>query len=212
MSKRLIWTIALLPLVACARPAPGPVEPATEGALPDAGLPSSGQPDRPFASGTPLMQQRIREVLAEVPGTTGAKRLALARRLLQYGEPAIPQILDALGHEDASVRTLAAYLLGLHKDPRTLDALSAAQDDADTGVRFEAATALARAGDRRGMPLLVDGLEHRDPRIRSRSIRVLEQATGESFGYKHDDHPADRGAAIARWRSWLTAWAPGGGS
>lgn len=194
MIQRLTGILAAVILSACTPSTP--VDPG----------PEPIEPGRDFAEGTPQMQERIRETLAAVPQTTGKQRLALAQRLMGYGEPAIPELVRALEHHDAGVRTLAAYLLGLHKDPRTFDALARVQGDMDLGVRYEAATALARAGDRRGMPVLIDGLDSRDPRVRSRSIKVLQQTTGETFGYRHDDHPSDRSAAVARWRHWLTAW------
>lgn len=160
---------------------------------------------RPFYAGTPETQAAIDATFARLPDAKGAERLQLAERLMAHGEPALPRLMALLEHEQVEMRLLAAWLLGRWKDPRTLDALDRAQADRHEGVRFEAATALVRAGDARGMRTLVDGLVHSDPRIRSRSIDVLAQVTGERFGYRADDHPHERRAAVARWTAWLDA-------
>ncbi|MDJ0974292.1 MAG: HEAT repeat domain-containing protein [Planctomycetota bacterium] len=191
MPRHLAWSLLGLLLAAC-----------TQGA---GGDPAPDVSPRSFRDGTPATQAAIDEVLVALPGTRGAERLQLAERLMGYGEPVLPRLIELLEHEDEDMRLLAAWLLGRWKDPRTLDALDRAQADRHEGVRFEAATALVRAGDARGMRTLVDGLVHSDPRIRSRSINVLEQVTGERFGYRADDHPHERRAAVARWTSWLEA-------
>ncbi len=191
MSDRLAWTLLGLLLVAC-----------TNSPKSTDGTRSPSEPT-PFYEGTDAMRASIDDILTRLPETEGAERLKLAERLVAYGEPALPRLIETLHHEDPAMRTLAAWLLGRRKDPRTLDALDGALSDGNEGVRYEAATALVRAGDARGMQPLVDGLVHSDPRVRSRSIKVLEQVTGETFAYRADDHPHERRAAVARWTAWL---------
>jgi HEAT repeat protein len=106
---------------------------------------------------------------------------------------------------------MAAYVLGVIKDPRSLDALHVAATGGAERLRFEAATSMLRMDDRRGLPPMIDGLESPDALVRARAILVLEENTGATMGYRADDRPADRAAAVARWRAWLRESGPGGG-
>ena len=98
---------------------------------------------------------------------------------------------------------MSAYVLGMVKDPRSLAALQQATLSKNRLLRFEAATAMVRMGDRRGLSTLIEGLEDRDPLVRARCILVLHERTGETMEYKADDAPGERAAAVARWRAWL---------
>jgi HEAT repeat protein len=74
---------------------------------------------------------------------------------------AAPLVRPLLDDRDAKVRAQAAAALGDASDKGARDALAARLDDADA-VRFEAALALARMGDRRGLPLLLAALRQRE--------------------------------------------------
>jgi bilin biosynthesis protein len=163
---------------------------------------AAGPGDRPWYAGTPKMQRDIRDLIARIPQTAGADRIALGRQLVGYGEPAVPQLVDALQHPDADTRGTAAWLLGMMADPRVSDALSRATRDGERLVRYEAGTALLRLGDDRGLGTVIDGLEDEDPRIRSKSILVLQDRTGDTFGFEPSGGPLDREAAVKRWRVW----------
>ena len=163
---------------------------------------SAGEGNRPWYAGTPQMQEQIRKLLALAPEMTGAGRIELGRRIVGFGEPATPILVDALADPDPAMRGTAAWLLGFMKDPRTSNALARAASDKEKLVRYEASSSLLQIGDPRGMNALLNGLSDADPRIRAKCIGVLEAHTGETFGYRADDRPADRTAAIARWRAW----------
>lgn len=195
----LVAAAALVPLSGC-------TSPRTTAPQDDVGRlkpPREGQGDRPFRLTTPQVQQDIRDLMERVPGATPSQWNQIARKLAAYGEPAVPQLVANLRSSEESVQTISAYVLGVIRDPRTLDALHRATIEANRNVRYEAATAMLRMGDRRGLPTMIDGLEHPDPLIRARAILVLKERTGETFGYRADDRPADRAAAVARWRAWL---------
>lgn len=162
----------------------------------------AGPGNRPWHAGPPEIQEDIRKLLAQVPTTTGAGRVELGRRIVAYGEPAVPILVEALCDPDTDMRGTAAWLLGFFKDPRTANALARACRDCEALVRYEAATSLVRMVDRRGLDTLIRGLEDRDPRIRARCATVLQDATGETFGFQPDDAPVERAAAVARWRAW----------
>jgi hypothetical protein len=162
----------------------------------------AGAGNRPWRAGTPDMQASIRNLVAMAPKTTGAGRIELGRRIVSFGEPATPILVDALSDPDPAMRGQAAWLLGFMKDPRTADALARTASDEDKLVRYEASSALLQIGDPRGLNGVIAGLSDADPRIRQKCIVVLEAHTGETMGFRADDRPAERSAAIARWRAW----------
>lgn len=158
-------------------------------------------PSKPYM-GTQQTRTEIQDLLARVPSSGPGQLAQIQMRLARMGEAAIVPLSDALSHPTVSVRSTAAYALGQIKDPRALDSLASRLADPDEGVRFEVATAMLRMDDHRGTDTMIYGLEHPDPRIRARSILVLQERTGQTKGYKADDAPIDRSAAVARWRAW----------
>lgn len=67
-------------------------------------------------------------------------------------------------------------------------------------------TAIAQAGrekDAQSVPLLVDRLEDDDADVRLFAQQALDRITGQSFGYSYYAAPAERLAAVERWRAWL---------
>ncbi len=168
--------------------------------------------DRPYYRGSAKVQQDIRDLMGRVPGASHRQWADLARKLAGYGEPAVPQLVANLKSHDDDVKVMSAYVLGMIKDPRSLDALYRTTVVASPRVRYEAATSMLRMGDRRALETMVRGLESPDPLVRARAILVLRESTGETFGYKADDVPGERSAAVARWRAWMskTGGAPRG--
>ncbi len=164
--------------------------------------------DREFYRGTLAAQQDIRDLFARVEGAAPHQWAELARKLVAYGEPAVPQMIANLSSHQKSVAVMAAYCLGMIQDPRALDALADAMATPHEQLRYEAATSMLRMGDRRGLPTMIDALENPDPLVRARAILVLKERTGGTMGYTADGRPEDRAAAVARWRAWL---ARGGG-
>lgn len=53
------------------------------------------------------------------------------------------------------------------------------------------------------VPLLVDRLEDPEPDVRFAAIGALQRITGQDLGYRFFAPPAERSAAVARWRQWL---------
>lgn len=167
--------------------------------------------NRPYYEGPEGMGARIEGLLSQAVEAEDKERLELGRRIIAHGEPALPVLLRGLEGPEIERRRISAYLLGLARDPRPLADLDVLRSDPDEELRFEAATAMIRIGDRRGFTTMIDGLEHEDPRMRRRSGGMLRSATGETFGYRHDDHADERRAAVARWRAWAARQpAPGG--
>ena len=189
----LLLTVALAASACCRKPCGPP--PRAEG------IPTA-RAARKYNCGTPKQQEAIADLIAQIPTTSGAARIEVGRLLVAFGEPAMPQLVEALRSPSADTRSTAAWCLGFLGDPRAADPLAAATTDSDKFVRLEAASSLLKLRDRRGLDVLVRGLDDGDPRVRAKCIGLLEQMTGETFGYRADLSPSDRQAAVARWRAW----------
>jgi hypothetical protein len=168
----------------------------------------AGEGDRDWYAGTPKMQAEIRRLIDQIPTSEGAARIEIGRKLMAFGEPAVPQLVRALSHPSTDTRGTAAWLLGMLGDPRVVPPLERAMGDPDQLVRYEAATALLRLGDRKGLDTIIGGLESPDVTIRAKCILVLRDVTGSAFGFEPDDPPLDREAAVARWKAWARREGP----
>jgi hypothetical protein len=172
---------------------PPPAKPATP---PD--------PDRPIDPGSTRTQAQVREHVAHLADENPLERIAAARSLAALGEPSLPALFETLErHPSGRSRGMAAYTLGFMDDRRAVEPLARALTDSVTDVRYEAAAALLRLGDDRGLAPLITGLEDPDPRLRARSLGNLKEAVHETFGFQPDGDPLERSAAVARWRGWL---------
>ncbi len=165
----------------------------------------AGEGNRAYYAGTPAMRGALDGLIAHLPDTEGEARMALGRRIVAYGEPAIPALVRALDSPDAEARGAAAWLLGFLHDPRSADPLGRHLQDAAPLVRYEAAASLLKLGDDRGTATIVAGLEDPDPLIRAKCIILLEEVTGRDLGYRPDLAPDERAAAVARWRAWAAS-------
>jgi HEAT repeat protein len=161
--------------------------------------------DRPYRTGGEHEERLLREAIGRLATASGEEAAATGRAVVSRGESAVPPLLDALRSPDARLRGAAAYLLGVLKDRRTLPALATASSDAVPAVRYEAAAAMLEMQDARGFAVLVAGLEDADARLRGKCIEVLEEKAGTTLGFEADGAPADRAAAVQRWRAWLDA-------
>jgi HEAT repeat protein len=197
---------ALLPLAAGCRQSPtqkAPAKPAP--ARRPEPPPRTPPPDRAYDPGTQRMRAEADRLIATIPGASEATRLEIARKLMALGEPATPALMEALHNPDPDTRSLSAFILGFRNDRRTIPELRQATQDPVTYVALEAAAALLKCGDEAGLPRLVDGLEDPDPRLRARSLVVLEEWTHRTMDFHADGSPEDRAAAVARWRAWLAS-------
>ena len=70
----------------------------------------------------------------------------------------------------------------------------------------------ADSGDRPAIGLLVDRLDDADEAVRFAAHQALRKLTNKDFGFRESDTPANRAAAVARWRQFAAAYrpAPGG--
>lgn len=96
--------------------------------------------------------------------------------LLKNGILATPSLVEALKHENTTLRTSAAELLSQIADPSALAALVEALKDSHRRVRQRAAEALNHIGDARAVPALLDALKDGDLDVR----KIVAVALGNS--------------------------------
>lgn len=72
-------------------------------------------------------------------------------------------------------------------------------------VRARQVGAGSRSADPQVIPALVNRLEDEDPVVRMAANAELLRRTGRDYGFVPWGTPEERTAAIARWRSYLTA-------
>ncbi len=194
-STLLLFSLGLALSACCKKPCGPP--PRAEGV-------PTAKAARKYNQGTAKQQQAIAELIDQIPAARGAQRIEIGRMIVAFGEPAMPQLVAALGDPSSDTRSTAAWCLGFLGDPRAADALYTATRDCDKFVRLEAASSLLKIRDTRGLDVIVSGLDDGDPRVRAKCIGLLEQMTGETFDFRADLGPTDRQAAVARWRSWAS--------
>jgi len=76
-------------------------------------------------------------------------------------------------------------------------------DSPEPAARMDAIVDAARRSDRSAVPRIVPLLDSDDPATRLLAIETLERLTGETFGYDYAAPPADRVAAVERWRRYV---------
>jgi hypothetical protein len=59
---------------------------------------------------------------------------------------------------------------------------------------------------RHDLPRLVESLAADDAAVRMAAQHALQRITGSDLGYRFDDGPEARAAALARWQAWLQAY------
>ncbi len=78
----------------------------------------------------------------------------------------------------------------LHRDPR---------------IRVRATKTAVEQNRRDLVPALLDNLSERDGAVRWFSAIALRKLSGQTFGFEASESPAQRRAAIERWRTWARA-------
>ncbi|MBL9086717.1 MAG: HEAT repeat domain-containing protein [Planctomycetia bacterium] len=167
--------------------------------------PPDAPADRPFDEGSKATRERVDAAIAALSRVDGSAFADVVRVLVAAGDASVPPLLETLASGEPRARARAAYVLGFLQDRRTLPALAAAAaDDPDATVRSDAGASLLELGDPRGFAPLVDALDDPDARRRVRAIDALAAATGGTrLGYEPDGPPAERAAAVVRWRDFL---------
>src|SRR5512140_2334501 len=100
-------------------------------------------------------------------------RNAAAEALAHVGAPALPALVQLLGHPDPDQRKFAADILGQAAQPQAEPALLAALEDPDANVRVAAAEALGAVGAEAGTRALQRLLASPDTLLRLAALHSL---------------------------------------
>ncbi len=96
-----------------------------------------------------------------------------ANALIQMGNVAIPDLLEALHSNDKSIRRYAAQALGEIGDAISIPELLEALHDEDENVRDSAAQALGEIGDAISIPELLEALHDEGKYVRESAAKAL---------------------------------------
>lgn len=80
--------------------------------------------------------------------------------------------------------------------------------DGSPASRIAAIEQSASDGRVADLPRIVENLSSDDASVRMAAIAALRRMTGETLGYRFDDPPAERQAAVERWAGWIRAHPP----
>ena len=136
-------------------------------------------------------------------------RLAGARFLAERSfEDEVPVFAASLGDPEEEIVRIALAELGKRGGAAAAPSIAPLLHHSSPGVRREAATGLARCGDRSFAPYLIDALDPED-RAAFRAVRrALEDLTDHAIGASFDPDLEERREIAAQWRVW---WVQGAG-
>ncbi|MCA8949781.1 MAG: HEAT repeat domain-containing protein [Planctomycetes bacterium] len=163
--------------------------------------------ESPFESPNDLMAVEISRRIEQIPYLHREELLENLLWLGQTGEQTIPALLEALRHDNAKVRSSAAWVLGRIGDRRTIPQLRTAAKDREETVRLESARTLVLLGDLDQAPSLIEGLDSDRKEVRYLCHEALKTATGHDFGYDHlAVNQTEVRGAVLKWRQWWSEY------
>jgi HEAT repeat protein len=171
------------------------------------GCVTDGSKDKDRHAFTESSVQLQREIESHALAVRAGRNLEAFAREAEWfrtvGEPAYPTLLELAGDADVRVASFGLATISAQRDPRLLEPLKEAVPPPTAGpLRLEYARALALLGDWSQVDVLIDALTSEDVQVRGSALKVLRDTTGESFGFHPQGAPADRAAAVGRWRAW----------
>jgi len=89
-------------------------------------------------------------------------RSEAAKALVRIGEPAVEQLVQALGYGDSDLRSVTVRVLGEIGGARALEPLTYALKDENVNVRIYATEALGKVGDARSVEPLIQAFVKKD--------------------------------------------------
>jgi HEAT repeat protein len=146
----------------------------------------------------PALEEEIARCIAGLDAAEFEASSHAAGRLVEIGVPAVPYLgFAASKAADGKRLRIVLDAILMEAAPERIALLFASPYP---DVRVAAAGA---CGDRRLTelgPPLVDLLEDPDVDVRRAGIASLRRLANQFYGYRADDPPAQRAAAVARWR------------
>lgn len=157
-------------------------------------------------------QERTPLLLKYVQDPSPGLRAAAVDSLRQEPTPeALDAIEKALTDSSSLVRIRAVEVLWPVAPERGLRLLLAGVHDEDTWVRETAITQLALCVKKPGVdgkeaiPTLISALDDPENVLPTTAMNILRKLTGQPWRIRLDTPPAERQAAIQRWKDWWQA-------
>jgi HEAT repeat protein len=124
------------------------------------------------------------------------------------GKDEVNALIKQLRRDDPAIRTSAAQVLAIFRDPRAASALAGALNDVSRETRLAAAVALAACGTRESVPPLLRSLDDDDPVVAQASAMALENLTGHSEPFNPFGNEMDQKNGAQAWGNWFanTSW------
>ncbi len=147
---------------------------------------------------------------AFLPGVATPRLAASAKRTLLEHSSAARALEGALGHDDATVRSHAAYELGLRgAQSAQLPLLHRLRYETDDGVRIWLASALAQLGNDAALPVLIEAMD--DGQLAPvAGARAIERCRAAGVPLADEPTYASLRAELARLhRHWVEHGHPG---
>ncbi len=172
-----------------------------------AGRPHHFRGNNPAVTGLMELQfDRFREV-------AGINRHSGTSSPAATGRDDVNALIAQLQSGDTGLKTSAAQVLALFRDPSAAPALAEALGDPSRETRLAAAVALAACGTRTSVPPLLKTLSDNDPVVAQGAAMALENLTGHSEQFNpfvEEGKPRDGAEA---WRAWFAgiSWESIGG-
>ncbi len=125
--------------------------------------------------------KNVQALILALASANGREREYARRLLVEIGEPAVEELVEAMVDPRDQVRWEAAEALSRIRDPRTALALVQALQDSNGGVRWIAVSALIASGRMALPPLLKALMQHSESfNLRAGAHRVLHSM---AYGY-----------------------------
>ncbi len=124
------------------------------------------------------------------------------------GEDEVDALVMQLRGDDGALKTSAAQVLAIFRDPKAAPALAEALNDASRETRLAAAVALAACGTRDSITPLLKSLNDDDPVVAQAAAMALENLTGHSEPFNPFVDEMNRKNGARAWESWCanTSW------
>jgi HEAT repeat protein len=152
--------------------------------------------------------------------SSAARAAATAMKWVEGFEDAVRALRQELASRDPLRKSLAARALGMLHDREAIEGLiglTASEDQLCSQSAAEALREISRANlgpnprqwaawyamarDKRRVEWLCDALENEDFDLRLAAVEELSRAWGDNLGFLADGEPAERQAAVERWRA-----------
>ena len=144
-------------------------------------------------------EDRSRHIVPYLGDSKEAVRMLAMATLKSHYKPGDPVIAEALRSSDWKVVDGVLTVVGITKDKSFVPDLVRLTDNEDVKFRVSALFALDQID---ALPELITALQSSMEDVRIVAIRSLKRRTNQDFGYKTDDPPEERSAAVRRWQEW----------